>query len=428
VPGDCIVVSPDLGVVAFGYVIDGGLQQYNVVSGELLDFLIKVPAEAVRERGMFALSLSEPLACVERGLDLVYRDAPDPEGRMLVWADANARRFSFGGLTDLPAQVVLFEEDGTCRVVRDALEARGIHVRVVEGPEKLEGPFDDILIVSDDEQVIESVVAWGEHRLREFGIIALLGDPKAGEVPVDIGLAHYSRTLIVGSHRADVRDAYARNTAFGLRNVGETARRPGKVIAAEIRPDRLEKLRRMAAWLNAQETIRVIDTSRGLPHPDPLPGGEGERLGPVDHAVLLCDDTRAFQEAVGLLADGGIVNAFAGLKGETVTVSLRDLCVRGIRVIGHSGVTFDIHERALRKVLAGDVDLAPVVSAVGGIDAAWDGLRAADARTLPGKTVLYQDIDMPLTPLDRLTGGRPWSADAERKLLREHGITIKGLM
>ena len=173
--------------------------------------------------------------------------------------------------------------------------------------------------------------------------------------------------------------------------------------------------------MNAEDVITVLDNSGGLSRQD-------TKVEAVDHAVLLCDDMQAFQEVVPRLAENAIVNAFAGLKGKQVTVPLRDICARGVRVIGHSGVTFDVHRQTLQEVLDGGVNLAPVVAAVGGFHAAWDGLRAADDRSVPGKTVIYQDIDLPITPVEQLTGPEPWSAEAERKLLAEHGVSIRGIV
>ena len=370
--GDEVAVSPDLDVDAYGYGVPGALQQLNVIRGKMLDYLMKAPAGSAATFGMFALPLSEPLGCVERALSLTYRASP---------------------------------ADG------------------------------DVTVESNDPEVIMRRAAEVLPTLPKFGVLAVLGDPPEGRrIPVDLGRVHYDRTLVVGSDRADLADAYTRNTSFGLRKgstvlllgaggpmgqfflmrcVSERNQPPVRVLAVEIRPDRVRHLERMVSRLKTDVDVRVLDVS-----------GERRRVAPglmgIDMLVLLCDDVEALEGYLPALNDNAVINAFAGLKGAVLNVPARDICRRGVRVVGHSGVNLKYQTVTLDRITSGEVDVAPVVAAIGGFDAARDALRAARDGTHPGKMVVYLDVDHPLTPVQQLTGGSPWSADAERTFLAQH--------
>lgn len=419
--GDLVAVSPDLDIDAFGYGVPGGAQQLNVIRGKMLEFLLEVPPAAVRKYGMFAMPLSEPLACVERALSLDYRAAPKADGRMLIVADASAAGLNLTKAV-LPKKVALVEEGGRCEVVRRELRKHKIAITQKTSPR-----YDDILVVGSRSEFVRKAVEWGQKHLAKFGVLAILGDPPAGcRFAVDLGLAHYERTLIVGSERADVRDAYTRNRRFGLprggrvllfgsggpmgqfflmRAAAEKRRAPGEILAAEIQRDRVRNLRRIARGLKSCATVRVLDVSR-----EPTRVKPGVR--DVDYLVVLCADLDALQRWLPSLADNAVVNAFAGLSGKAIMVEARDVASRGVRVIGHSGSTLGFQRKTLRAITSGAVDVAPVVAAVGGFDAIHDALRAAHEGRFPGKTVIYLDVDFPLTPIRKR-----WSAGEERRFL-----------
>ena len=71
-----------------------------------------------------------------------------------------------------------------------------------------------------------------------------------------------------------------------------------------------------------------------------------------------------------------------------------------------------------------------MVTAVGSLSAARDGLRAVSDAVFPGKVVIFPQIkDLPLTPLPelkdklptvyaKLRDGREWTKEAEEEFLR----------
>jgi hypothetical protein len=54
------------------------------------------------------------------------------------------------------------------------------------------------------------------------------------------------------------------------------------------------------------------------------------------------------------------------------------------------------------------------------MDAAWDALWATHMGTYPGKICIYPGARHPLVPVAKLTGGKPWSAEAEREFLKRN--------
>jgi hypothetical protein len=73
---------------------------------------------------------------------------------------------------------------------------------------------------------------------------------------------------------------------------------------------------------------------------------------------------------------------------------------------------------ALRKIMDGTIVTGPVISAVGGMNAAWDAMWATYMGAYPGKIALYLGIDFPLTEVSKITGGGVWSAEHEMELLK----------
>ena len=67
--------------LAYGYALQGGLSQYNVVGEEILDgdegcYLLPVQPET----GYAQAALTEPWACVTASYDVVYRAGWKPGG------------------------------------------------------------------------------------------------------------------------------------------------------------------------------------------------------------------------------------------------------------------------------------------------------------------------------------------------------------
>jgi threonine dehydrogenase-like Zn-dependent dehydrogenase len=152
--------------------------------------------------------------------------------------------------------------------------------------------------------------------------------------------------------------------------------------------------------------------------------------GGFDDIVVLAPSHRAVEEAAPYLAEGGVMNMFAGLpRGTLGHVNLVRLLRRRARIIGSSGSSIEDLEYTLRKVERGELRPNGSIAAVAGIDGVWDGMQAVAEGRFAGKIVIYPQIEgMGLTPLSEIGRVLPgvadrmeeetWTIEAEGELLR----------
>lgn len=149
-----------------------------------------------------------------------------------------------------------------------------------------------------------------------------------------------------------------------------------------------------------------------------------------DDIVVLAPSASAITSAAKLLAPGGVINLYVGIpRGTMVAIDVSGIIQRGIRLIGSSGSSIADMQRVLEMTQSGAISTNPLVSAIGSLEAAADGLRAVAAGRFAGKVVIYPQIpSLPLTSLPdlkdvlpdvyaRLGDGRTWTVEAEMELL-----------
>ena len=188
-----------------------------------------------------------------------------------------------------------------------------------------------------------------------------------------------------------------------------------RVVVTELREDRLQKLRRTLGPLAEAKGVRLDAV-------EPR-GGALEGLlepGTVDDLILACPSTKALAQALPFLAQGAFINAFAGFPSREeadFTINLNDMHYGNWTMVATSGSPVECLRRALADVAAGRIDPNNAVAAVGGIDVAREAVAAVHAGTYPGKIVVYPQVEHPLTRVEDLTGGAPWSREFEARFL-----------
>ena len=453
--GQGCAINPELGAKTFGYGADGGLKRYSMLEGCTLDYLLPVEGEIVDNVGMFALSLSEPLGCVGKSYHLAYRRGLKENGAMLVMAAGEAeveqstlfqRELSREIAAKRPRKIAaanLTSELGN--VLRRGAEQFDVEFICIDGLEairtttemEIENGFDDIvLLCGSGSEVISQTACEGTDLLAQSGILNLVGDvPTGTSIPLDIGRTHYEGTLVVGTTRTDFLKAYQANTNYELRAGGVAVfigaggpigqlhllramsmeSPPAKLIAVEVEPTRLKKLNQWRGYAPDGTELLVMNPETQ----DIANRLEGDL---IDYLVLLSPAAQVIEDYVPYLAPNAVVNAFAGLKEQHITLDADLICRKHLRVVGQSGADLASQRLALEKIAHGRIAVNPAVSVVGGMNAAWDALCATYKSTYPGKIVLYLGVDLPLTPIEAITGGYPWSAEYERELLRKSEI------
>ena len=426
-PGEIYVIQPDLGDGrAFGYGIPGGFVRYRTVPEELCGQLLRVEEDAVKKYGFFSFPLAEPLGCVEKSCSIPFRPCPRRGGQMLLLAapNAGAVRWGFEEGDGVPAQVTVVG-DGFREVV-ETLSARGAEVTMADAPPG-DARFDDIVVAGD---AGAELFTRASGLLERNGTLCVIG---AGgeELPVDVGAVHYQGHILLGGTEPDVARCYRARPGYSpiagdtvlllgaggpmgqmfvLWLLGNAAAMPRRIVCTDVDEGRLAALRRLGEGAPAGLRFDVVDGRDSSPS-DYLSGSE------LDYLVILCPVLEAVKGCVPFLAEGAVVNCFAGMKGATLSLDAGTITSKRLRIVGFSGLDTAAMESALRRIVGGKVDVSPVVAAVGGFDTGRQALEACGAGSYPGKIVVYSGVDAPLRPFADITGGDSWSAEHERRLL-----------
>jgi threonine dehydrogenase-like Zn-dependent dehydrogenase len=473
--GDRFIIQADIyagGVnLAYGYEIQGGLSQYNVIDQRVLNgddgnYLIPVQPDT----GYAESALTEPWACVIAAYELKYRTGLKAGGTTWVIGTANrrigesandrSRITSHESLYTVssgfdeashPARLLLTDVPGDfaawLRVRAEALD-----VEVMETPSPVYGGggggVDDIIILGTDADLIETVSPY----LADFGIVAIIADePLPRKVNVDVGRVHYNRWVTVGGTGPDIAQAYSRvpvrstlrpGGAAWLVGAGgpmgrmhvqraiQIADHPATIVCTDISDLRLRDLRESFAAEARAKGITFICANPMQEDTYAAAIAPFKQVG-FDDIVVLAPVPAVIADAATYLAPKGVMNVFAGVaRGTMVKLDLSDAYLKDTRVIGHSASSIDDLRFMLYQAETGVLSPNRSVAAVGSLDAAKDGLQAVQDTVYPGKIVIYPNIrDFPLTAVPdlkdklpsvyaKLKGGREWTVEAEEEFLR----------
>ena len=430
------------GISAFGYDQDGALTRWGILEGRPLDYLIPVDLDAVNRVGMYAISLSEPVGCHEMSCTLTYRTAIKPLGTLLIIGDGEETSLCSSAPFN-PAKVVAIHAGKGIRGFLDGAASKhdfavtysdSINARALAEEHAPRG-WDDILIVSRDSKLLNLASREFFPTLAREGVMAFVGGVEKGTiVELELGTYHYDQTLLVGTMSNDLASAYTENTRFGIQRgstvvyfgAGGPMGQTGMLWAAALGDDAPSRIVGVDALDDRLQALEILGQYMPKGTQFELHNGIREQLsdflapGSVDYLMILAPVPKAIESYMPYMADGSILNFFAGLRNKYAKLDAYDICARRIRLIGHSGDDIPSQKRCLDKILSGKIVTDPVVAAVGGMDAAWDALWATHMGSYPGKICIYPGARHPLVPVSRITGGKPWSADFERKFLNEN--------
>ena len=466
-PGDRFIIQADIYVdgvsYAYGYEIQGGFSQYNLIDKRILagdhgNYLIPIPPDM----GYAEAALNEPWACVEASYTVTYRTHWRPDG--CVWIDGDGRGIQLGAARDWrPGRVFLSATDGGLRAqIQQWATDNNIPVSGAPGQEPDDAAtFDDIVLLNSDPSRIEAAA----RRLDHGGMLAVIGDaPMSRRVSLDIGRLHYDHQAWIGATGPDLSAAYApirtqllSNGQLWILGAGgpmghmhlqralEIADRPATVVATNLRRTRIEALQ--DAFAQPAQAAGVALTCLSADE-FAQPEAFAERLFELtqgqgfDDLAVMAPSVEAIESALPLLARGAVVNVFAGLpRGTQAAVDYDAIVRQGIRFTGTSGSSID--DLCAMRDLTQAQRLSPnrSVVAVAGLEGVPDGLAAVAEGRFPGKVVIYPNLSkpLPLTPLADLAeplpqvyaaleAGRAWTNAAEEALLGQllsgqHNVT-----
>jgi threonine dehydrogenase-like Zn-dependent dehydrogenase len=455
-PGQRLAIQPDIYAngrsTAYGYTIPGGLIGYHVLGPEVLAADDGAYVTDVGDRlGYAETALTEPWACVEAAYTQRRRLTPALGGRAwVVGRPDDARTYEFGTALAKAREIVLSGlRDDVAAAVRASAPKAAISV-VDEAA--VRGPFDDIIVLGPKSAAL---VSRASDALAFRGLLNLVGDePLDSPVDIDIGRIHYHYTAYVGTRGPAVSASYGetRNRAelrsggvalfvgaagpmgqMHLERALKMPNGPATLIAVDLDRDRLATARsRLEPIAAALGRRLVVTTTAGEEDLAMLVARETKGRG-ADDVIVTAPTAAAVTQAARVMAGDAMLVLFAGLPvGTRATVDISRVYLHGAQYTGTSGSRIADQALVVAKTLAGQLSPARAVAAVGGIEAAADGLRALVEGRFAGKIVIFPQLrGLPLTSLEDLAikdpelasalgPGETWNSGAEAVLFAKH--------
>ena len=472
-PGSRYIMQADIyfkGVnLAYGYALAGGMQQYGIVGEPVLagdegSYLIPVQSET----GYAEAALVEPWTCVVAAYRIYPRKTLKPGGITLIVGVEDGDYAISSAICSAGAPAKLILAGLSDKLKSSICNCGGCSAEVIEvGPfDKLRMPiadavtalaqertggqgFDDVIVLgTPDADLVEALGA----NLGKHSVMAIVADkPISRPVKIDVGRVHYDYIDYVGTKSRAVADAYSASRDSELKPGGTTwfigaagpmgqmhvqravmmKNGPAKMLCTDVDNARLDYLR---SGVEAAARAKGIE----IEFVNPLEAGDaalrkaiGDMTGGkgFDDIVVSALVPALIAGAVEHLAEGGLMNIFAGVpKGTIAAMDLSPTYMRGSRFVGSSGSRPKDMVDTLAFTESHELPTRDSMAAVGGIDAMAEGVRAVKAATFPGKTVIFPHIRMPLTALTdldkvapnvyaKLRDGKFWTQEAEETLL-----------
>jgi L-iditol 2-dehydrogenase len=189
---------------------------------------------------------------------------------------------------------------------------------------------------------------------------------------------------------------------------------PRALIACDPVASRLDRVRHTLAGRARGAGTELL--CAGPAELEKVVGSVSGGLG-ADDIILAVGSQQAQQDALRLLAPGGVANLFGGLpKGRhTLEVNALDVHYREIKLVGSSGGEPSDLKSTLDLIAAGAVDPGNYVAAVGSLDDAIEVLRLIRETKMDGKAILYPRVrPTPLRFVERWSGADEEAFLAER--------------
>ena len=470
-PGQRLALQPDIydelgRSTAYGYTIPGGLIQFHLIGPEVLSAGLDqqtsyvLPVEG--DLGYAAAALTEPWACVEAAYTQRRRlEILDGGTIWIVGRADDATPYTFSAGLDKPAMIVLTDAPPAVKALVQA-EADRREVQVVESnrlrPETYEtlreltagAGFDDIVML--DPRSAEAVSAAAKLIARR-GTFNMVGEtPLDGRPQIDVGRMHYDYTAYLGNRGLDIAASYgeARNRCelraggtavfvgaggpmgqMHVQRAIELPDGPTQIVATEINAERLAILEQQFTPLAEENGKTLVAFNPSAPDASlydlvqSLTAGAG-----ADDVVVSVPAASVMAEAATLMKDDGMLVFFAGVRaGAYAPLDMSLVYLHNAQYTGTSGSTLADQQLVVDKALAGKLSPNRSVAAVGGIEAAAEGVAAMMEGRYAGKVVIFPQLSaLPLMGLEELKAQYPsvgaalapdgsWTHEAEQRLI-----------
>jgi len=465
--GQRFVVQADIyykGVgLAFGYQLPGALCQYARLGEEILNgddgcYLIPIADST----GYAEAALSEPWACVECAYRMRHRVGLSEGAVALVIANGGTLEYELGPeilAGGKPSKIVAagvsagflskLKEAAQCFGCDVVEAAATVDVDALSAAHTGGQGFGDIIVLgSDSADLVESA----SRCLGKGGVLLLAANQPLGrKTQVDVGRIHYEATQYIGTTEACLSTAYGKTRGSELAGGGATwivgaagpmgqmhvqralelRTPPRRVVATDVDPVRLGTVEDRYGDLARERGIELLCLNPVEMGQDAFAARLRE-LEPegFDDVIVMAPVAALVESSAPWLKRGGVMNVFAGLpRGTMAGLDLSAIYLSDNRVIGTSGSAISDLEFTLGKTESGELSPNRSVAAVGGIEAAWEGLRGVKTGRFAGKVVIFPQLErMPLIPLQTMEASVPaaaaaltpkgeWTRDAEKAFM-----------
>lgn len=472
-PGQRLALQPDIydrdgRSTAYGYTIPGGLIQYHVIGPEVLSsgtdgqtcYVLPINDDL----GYAAAALTEPWACVEGAYTQRRRLDPLVGGTMWIVGHANdATTYEFSKGLDSPATIVLtdvptrvkarVEQEAKTRRV-NVIERNGLSVAEYAQLRDLTNGlgFADIVMLDPRSAAAASEAA---RLIARRGTLNLVGRTPLDElVRIDVGRIHYDYTAYLGNPGPDIAASYgeARNRCdlrpggvavfvgaggpmgqMHVQRAIELSDGPRRIIATDLNTARLATLQDSFASLaaaNGKELI-LFNPAESKESLRDFVLRQTDGRG-ADDVIVSVPVAAVMAEAATLLNPDGMLVFFAGVPNGTLApLDMNLIYLHNAQYTGTSGSRVSDQVLVIEKAQAHQLSPNRSVAAIGGLEAATDGMEAMMAGRYAGKIVIFPQLSgLPLTGLSELKDKYPdiaealdpgdvWTNEAERRLIEK---------
>ncbi|MEM7333660.1 MAG: alcohol dehydrogenase catalytic domain-containing protein [Chloroflexota bacterium] len=467
--GQRLAIQPDAyqnGLsTAYGYTVPGGLIQYHLIGNELLETdagACVLPLEG--NLGYAETALLEPWGCVLAAYTQRRRLEPKQDGILWIVGQADdSRVYKMSRFLDRAKTIILTDvndsiqqlvaKTGADLVVRNGVsteEYATLNQELADGK-----GFDDIIMLNPQNAAQIHTLS---KQIARRGTLNLVGtQPLDGLVDADVGRLHYDYIAFVGTTSDDMAESYgeARNRCdlhpngvavivgaggpmgqMHVQRAIELPQGPRLIIATELNQKRLDTLQTRFAPLAAENDCHLItfnptNTDISL---EELVMEQTNNQG-ADDVVICVPVASLMDEGNRLMNSDGMLVLFAGVPNGTMSpLNLSDVYLHNAQLTGTSGLTIDDQSAVMHRAMEGTLSPGRAVAAIGGMNAAQEGIVAMMESKYPGKIVIFPQIaEFPLVGLDELNEQFPqigqhlgpndlWTDAAEEALFNEfHG-------
>lgn len=422
---------------AFGYNLEGGLQEYVLMDTKLVtspegeSMLLPVN----NDLSASSVALVEPWACVEDAYVSRERTTLDEDGKLLVVADETIPENVLGYLFnkyDEPDDVTLVSKDETPKELVDAEKLDNLS-------EVTDADYSDIIYFGSNADTAEMLF----DKVAKNGLynIVLCGGKFDRKIETAVGRVHYGGIRLIGTTGWDPSEAMAYIPKTDELREGDKVSVVGaggpmglmhavrsvcsgidgvSVYASDLDDERLAALNKIAEPFAQKNGVEFVTYN-------PKTSGIETKF---DYISLMAPVPALVSQAVIDADKKGIVNIFAGIPaGVNASIDMNQYIQKQVYFVGTSGSVLDDMKKVLAKVQSGQLDTNVSVAAVCGLEDAIKGIKAVEEHSIAGKILVYPDCkDLKLTTLEDMEKHLPevagklenglWNKKAEEALLQ----------